>query len=130
MSKLSQYELGILVSGMSPGSAGMMLGRSAAWIERTRQALAKITASDPGPEEILPPLQVAEPPVGQVLGPETATEERPRGKIHQPPATWSISPRKLQYCQRFLAAGWPLGEVADLFDVYPNELSAALAEAA
>lgn len=38
---LSEYERGVLLSGMTPGSAGMMLGRSAKWVEEMRTRLAK-----------------------------------------------------------------------------------------
>lgn len=39
MSALSEYELGILLSTMSPGSAAMTIGRSQAWVEQKREQL-------------------------------------------------------------------------------------------
>lgn len=41
------------------------------------------------------------------------------------PAAHQVRPRKLRFCRWFLAAGWPLADVADLFDLYPAELEAA-----
>ena len=34
-----------------------------------------------------------------------------------------LTPRKLRYCKRFLAADWPLEDVAELFDVSPDALA-------
>jgi hypothetical protein len=38
----------------------------------------------------------------------------------------NVSPEKLRYCRWFLAADWPLGVVAFLFDLDPEHLSGAL----
>jgi hypothetical protein len=146
---LSPYELGMLTSSMSPGSAARMMGRSEAWVLRMRDALATSHAAQAS--EISGARQ--ESPNGSVVAPATrspapgerkpAPEPAPQrpapASSFPPPAPprtfaapaparrWTIRPRKLRFCRQFLAAGWPLEEVASLFDVHADELAEAIA---
>ena len=151
--QLSDYERGILISGMSPGSAGMMLGRSAAWVERQRANMQRLAASsvaeaaplvarEPKPEPEPEPVAFVQPapatPVRALARetlPQKRTRNRPEPRIERPaPArpevgVTRIKPvtgRVLRWASAFLDARWPLDEVAGLFDVHPDALVDAL----
>jgi hypothetical protein len=151
---LSDYERGILMSGMSPGSAGMMLGRSTAWIERQRARLQALAvqgeaevevspAITPTPEPAPQPEPVPEAkapvvtprPIARAVLPPKRTRARaePRieriEKVRSAPAVTRLKPvtaRTLRWAPAFLDARWPLDEVAALFDVHPDALVDAL----
>lgn len=151
---LSDYERGILISGMSPGSAAMMLGRSTAWIERQRarlqllavQGTAELEASptiapqpepaptpEPAPEAKAP--VVISRPIARAVLPPKRTRARPEPrverseKVRSAPAVTRLKPvtaKTLRWAPAFLDARWPLDEVAALFDVHPDALVDAL----
>jgi hypothetical protein len=153
--ELSDHERGILISGMSPWSAGMMLGRSAAWVERQRanmQALAAVSVAEaaplvapepePQPEPEPEPVAVVQPapaPPVRALARETLppkrTRNRPEPRTDRSAPTRPrvgvtrikpVTARVLGWASAFLDARWPLDEVAELFDVHPDALVDAL----
>lgn len=150
MAELTESERGVLLSSMSPASAGMMLGRSAAWVQRQRAALAAAPAggdregtfppmagprADPGPG--LPePVQRA---VGRAIDPaeldplpEAPGKPRaltPRRAARGAPGVTRlkpVTPAIVRWAGWFLDARWPLQETADLFDVDGERLISAL----
>lgn len=147
---LSDYERGILMSGMSPGSAGMMLGRSTAWIERQRARLQALAVQGEAEVEVSPavtptpePAPQPEPapeakapvitprPIARAVLPPKRTRARPAPRVDRAaeprpaPAVTRLKPvtaRVLRWATDFLDAHWPLDEVAGLFDVHPDAL--------
>ncbi len=135
---LSDYERGILISGMSPGSAAMMLGRSTAWIERQRARLQALAVK--GEVEVTPAVALAPEPKAAVVAPRPIaravlplkrTRARAEPRVQHPteprpaPAVTRLKPvtaRILRWATDFLDAHWPLDEVASLFDVHPDAL--------
>lgn len=124
MSAVRADQLGVLLSSMSDGTAGALLGRSAGWVALRRAELREAASV-----VVVPTVPVLEPATRQALA---AAAEAAITRLHArlTPGTVEVlrpvTPRRLRFCRRFLKAGWPLAEVAVLFDLAPDALAAAL----
>jgi hypothetical protein len=153
---LSPFEMGVLRSKMTEGSAAVVLGRSARWVTRQRAALAEDAGagseaeSQANPQPSAPAAGVpeyevmAEGPMVVVqvaLQPTPAELARVLGQPGQtfmsaesgfpkpaPPVKWApeIPPRVVRWATWFVDARWQTKTVAELFDVPEPALRSAL----
>lgn len=158
MSRLTEFERGMLMSSRADTSVARTLGRSVRWVVRVRGVLdvdpepspepvqarvgqsveawevEQIAAEAPAPDAAEPTLSArrlkapAIPPRQRARPiPVVSTEDRkPAAALVT--AERPLKPRVVGWAWWFVAAGWPLAEVADLFDVPPDRLEAALAD--
>ncbi len=142
---LREDQVGVLRSSMSDKTAGMLLGRSPAWVCRARAGLAAPAAIAGGGIMPAEPAAsfVADFGCGPGVDPEEAMNRPPRVAPVAEPApeplrrsaalgggVEQLSPVRanvLRYCRWFLAARWSLEDVAGLFDLDPIHLAEALA---
>jgi hypothetical protein len=95
---MTEEEKGLLASTMSDASVALILGWSPAKVRKAR------TAPAPRPPAAIPP---------------------PVARAPRDPLKAAIGARPARWVRWFLAAGWPVGEVAWLFDLDPELVAAA-----
>ena len=133
-------QLGVLLSGMSASTAATVLGRSPAWVQARRAELQAVPTPFSAPVPA-PTVFLADFGCGPCVDPEAAANHRPPAPAARPAqpasAAW-LRPRsgverlrplthaRLRFCRWFLAAGWPVQEVASLFDLDVERLAEAL----
>lgn len=131
---LSLNQLGVLRSSMGDESAAMVLGRSLAWVRRQRAELAGAAAEPPSPPPSPEPVAAPEP---EPAAPAPAPPRAPVSRPAPPPGPVAarggevvrvkpLKPAVARWARGFLAAGWPLGEIAWLFDLDPEALAIGL----
>ena len=118
MTRLSDYERGMLLSSMTPGSCAMMLGRSQRWVERMRAAMAAEAVPVPAPVAAAPPSVQATP--------GRRTPDAGRRTPERPACVIRVKPSVVRWSRIFIAAGWTVRETAHLFDLETADLKAAL----
>lgn len=97
---LSDYDLRILRSSMSAGSAAMVLGRSQKWVQAKRQemcqrdlpAVALVVDNPPRPPD---PPQAAEPPPPATVAPEAETADH--AKLYRPDVDHPLTDAPCRY---------------------------------
>lgn len=130
---LTETELGVLAASMSAVSAGLMLGRSAAWVERMRARLASEAQSEehdepersPQPEPAPVAVDTPADPDPQSPQDRGAVAAEPTLTVWPEPAV-ELPARLKRWIGWFLKAGWTVRETACLFDLSPAELRAGM----
>ena len=140
-------QLGVLLSGMSASTAAMVLGRSTAWVQ-ARWAELVAEPEREAASVAAEPAVVADFGCGPGVDPEAGVNLEPAAPATSamamaivPAASTSVAwrrpgagverlrvmtPARLRFCRWFLAAGWRVHEVADLFDLDVERLVEAL----
>lgn len=129
---LTVHEKGILSSTMSDASVAMVLGRTVAWVVRRRGALlAENRDEGEGPGAAAPAAARVEAKPADRARAEARADPAPVAPAPvpapAPPAAEALrdpATRRRGFVRRFLAAGWPLSEVAWLFDADAEQLAA------